>query len=265
MKAKLLLLISAVFLLQHMSFQPVFADEHPIPITVGLTSIQPPFVINSEKQQGLAYAFADFLNKKQKKFIFNPRMVPVKRLLKTEKGPEINIIAFNDVDWGWKKRGGKGSLPLTYGSDLFVRHTKQMPASNLQDSSPATEKATIAAVRGFHYAFAGFKASNLEQMDNVRLTKDELAVLRLVEHGRTDTGILSKSLLDWLSKISPDRFRLLEVNPEPDHTYERQLIVLPSSPISVDELNALLLQLRGPEMNQVFSEFGLTPPPLQYR
>ncbi|MBB1488528.1 ABC transporter substrate-binding protein [Oceanospirillum sediminis] len=265
MKAKLLLLISAVFMLQHPGFQAVFADEQPIPVTVGLTSIQPPFVINSEKQLGLAYAFTDFLNRKQKKFIFNPRMVPVKRLLKTEKGPEINIIAFNDVDWGWKKRGGEGSLPLTYGSDLFVRHKQQKPTSALQESSSAANTVTIAAVRGFHYAFAGFKASNLEQMENVRLTKDELAVLRLVEHGRTDTGIISQSLLDWLSKTSPERFRLLNINPEPDHTYERQLIVLPSSPVSLDELNALLLQLRGPEMNRIFSEFGLRPPPLQYR
>lgn len=223
-------------------------------VNVGLTSIQPPFVINPETEHGLAYDFVEFLNRKQDKYHFSARLVPVKRLLVTDKYSTPDMIAFNNVGWGWTKRGGIGSLTLTEGRDLFFSLTENEHHEN---------KGTLAAVTGFHYAFANYSSKNLPKMDNVRLVKNELAVLRLVEHGRTERGITSESLLNWISVSEPERYKQFKIDPEEDHSYNRQFIILPSSPLTIDEFNDLLLTLKGPQMNKLFTSYGLKPPPLK--
>lgn len=232
------------------------AEEYvPMSVTIGLTSVQPPFVINTELRQGLAYTLTDFLNSKQERYRFNARMVPVKRLLSYDKDSGIHLIAFNDINWGWKERNGVGSLPLTHGSDRFF---------STRTAIDDEHKGTIAAVRGFHYAFADFSESKLESLSHVRLAKDELGVIRLVEHGRTELGVVSNALLNWLKVSIPDRVEKLSIRQKPDHHYQRQMIVLPSSPISVEELNELLLKLKGEGMDQLFQSYGLEPPPLTF-
>lgn len=223
-------------------------------INVGLTSVQPPFVINPDTEQGLVYDFIDFLNRKQDKYHFSARLIPVKRFLATDKYTPADLIAFSNVSWGWTKRGGIGSLTLTEGRDLFFSLTKNEHPEN---------KGTLAAVTGFHYAFANYSSKNLPKMDNVRLVKNELAVLRLVEHGRTEKGITSESLLNWISVSEPERYKQFKIDPKEDHRYNRQFITLPSSPISINELNQLLLECKGPQMNKLFARYGLQPPPLK--
>ncbi|WP_157834537.1 ABC transporter substrate-binding protein [Oceanospirillum beijerinckii] len=227
-----------------------YASQH---INVGLTSVQPPFVINPDTEQGLVYDFVGFLNKKQDKYHFSARLIPVKRLLATDKYMPPDLIAFSNIGWGWTKRGGLGSLTLTEGRDLFF---------SLTESTNPENKGSLAAVRGFHYAFASFSSKNLAKIAHVRLVTDELAVLRLVEHGRTEQGIASESLLNWIAASEPERYKQFSINPKEDHSYNRQFIVLPESPISIDEFNALLLKLKGPEMDQLFAHYGLQSPPL---
>lgn len=223
-------------------------------VNVGLTSIQPPFVVNPETKQGLVYDFLEFLNKKQDKYHFSARLVPVKRLLSTDKYSTPDMIAFNNVEWGWVKRGGIGSLTLTDGRDLFF---------SLTDNIHPENKGTLAAVTGFHYAFADYQSKNLPKLDYVRLVKNEQAVIRLVEHGRTEKGIISESLLNWISVSEPERYQKFKIDPKEDHSYNRQFITLPSSPIDVEEFNQLLLKCKGPQMDELFALYGLQPPPLK--
>ncbi|MBO6826291.1 MAG: hypothetical protein JJ879_08820 [Sneathiella sp.] len=223
------------------------------PVNVGLTSVMPPFVINDQQKHGLVYDLVDALNDLQSDYYFSTTLYPTKRLRAIYEDSRTHMVAFVDVRWGWEERGGKGSIPLTNGKDLFVK---------LREEREEEDGGTLAAVRGFHYAFADYSAEKLATNPNVTLVRDEESVLQLVLRERVSKGIVSAALLSWYSVHRPESHqRLLIDHDNPDHTYTRQFVVLPHSPVNLDVMNGYFKRLYGSgELQNLFAKYGLQLP-----
>ena len=89
-------------------------------VNVALTSIQPPFVFDVPDHGGLAKDVFFAMNRVQNDFYFDAKLYPPSRAVLFQKEEGIDLVAFNDVLWGWKKLGGLPSLSLTNGSDVFL-------------------------------------------------------------------------------------------------------------------------------------------------
>ncbi|SCA55441.1 conserved exported hypothetical protein [Candidatus Terasakiella magnetica] len=224
------------------------------PINVGLTSVQPPFVLDHNSQKGLVYDLLGALNEDQRTYKFTAHLFPAKRLLATYDKKQIDLIAFNDVKWGWLERGGQGSLTLTDGKDLFVE---------LKEENQHDHVNSIGAVRGFHYAFAQFDIDKLAQMPNVTLVNSESSAINILAKGRVHKAISSEAYLNWVSVKDPTLYRRLNILPKADHTYNRQFIVMPNAKITKIEFDALLKKLKDKHiLKSLFAKYGLDEPPL---
>ncbi len=223
-------------------------------VNVGLTSVQPPFVVDVAAKKGVIFDLLRTLNDNQSEFEFTPILYPARRMLSDYKELNIHIVAFNNVNWGWVQRGGVPSVNLTDGRDLFV--------SLANPDLTKTDIKDIGAVRGFHYAFAGYDADKLSKMQNVSLVENEAGVLKLLKFNRVKKGVVSEAFLNWISISDPHLYKILKINTEtPDHTYHRQLIALESSPIKVEAIDSLLKKMRKSGILQaVYDKYGLTVP-----
>ncbi|WP_420549139.1 ABC transporter substrate-binding protein [Curvivirga sp.] len=244
---KFLFILSFIFGLS----QIVMAEE--VRVNVALTSKQPPLVIDTREPTGLVYDVLKAMNEHQDEFHFVPRLIPAKRIFSTYQNGDIGVIAYNDLSWGWSQRGGVGSVAMTAGEDLFFSLKKEYLGTQ-----PVKE---IGAVLGFNYAFAGFDSNKTAHMDNVYLVKDEESVFRLVVNKRVQQGIVSRSFLDWMSVSNPVWYTKININPTPDHSYTRRFIVLEKSPISVDQIDSIIDDLKRQGVIQnIYANYGINFP-----
>ncbi|MBE7637140.1 ABC transporter substrate-binding protein [Sneathiella sp. P13V-1] len=223
-------------------------------VNVGLTSVQPPFVVDVEAKKGVIFDLLKALNDTQETYEFLPLLYPARRMLSDYKTLNIHVVAFNNVNWGWVQRGGIPSINLTNGRDLFVSLAKSDPNK--------TDITDIGAVRGFHYAFADYDADKLARMQNVSLVESEADVLKLIKFNRVKKGVISEAFLGWVSISNPQLYKILKIDrANPDHTYHRQLIRLASSPISLEEIDLLLEKMKNNgALQAVYDKYGLNVP-----
>lgn len=223
-------------------------------IHVALTSVQPPFVFNDELHSGLIRDLVTELNRAQERFNFVLKLYPPSRIMKDHFKQHIDLIAFNHLKWGWEQQGGKGSVVLTNGKDVFL---------SVQHNAPEhTKKHTIAVVRGFHYKFFGYDPSKFEDNPLIFSLENEPSVVKFLAYGRAEKGIVSESYLNWIALSKPELFERITVL-ETDHSYTRRFIVMPRSLISVQELNELLFELKSNGLlERIFSRYGQPMPSL---
>lgn len=240
-------LIALIFAIT--ALQTVSAKEA---ITVALTSIQPPFVVSASAKQGLAYEVIDTLNKAQNSYEFKAIIYPTKRLLREYESMSVDLVLFNDVDWGWANHGAKGSLPLTLGRDVFISLEKQK-------GSP--EEGSVSAVRGFHYEFANYDPERLASMKRVSLVNHEPDIIKMILYQRTEWGVISETFLKWYATQDPENYRKIVIYPKEDHNYQRQIVVLNNSKISLQQINELLRSDEvSARLKEVFVSYGLSGP-----
>ena len=221
-------------------------------VEIGITAVQPPFSFHKDRQQGLVFDVIKALNSYQDKYTFEASIYPTKRILKSPKQLDLHIIAFNDENWGWSQRNAKGSLTLTNGKDVFIARKDNKLRS------------TTAAVSGYHYAFADYDPIKLETMPGVTAVQNEELVLDMVLRNRADRGVISLTFLQWVKVSDPQAYAKIEVVDQPDHTYNRQFIMLSWSPIATHEMNELLLNMKKDGIwDKVFGKYGLPAPPLE--
>ncbi len=223
-------------------------------VNVALPTGQPPMVIEKSAKRGLVFDVVDALNSMQGEFRFQVDDYPAERLMVSYDEMDVHIIAYSDAKWGWGDRGARPSLNLTNGRDLFFT------LGGYERDPSVTEE--IAAVRGFHYAFANYDSDLLSQMPNVTLVSDEESVLRLVENKRVDKGIVSEAFLQWIALSKPEVYARLKIDfDRPDHSYNRQILVLPNSPVSVDQINDLIWKMiASGRLQSLYARYGLHVP-----
>ncbi len=240
----------AVLFLLFLSDRPAYSEQT---IFVALTSVQPPFIIDEKKEHGLTFDLLNAINELQDDYRFVGKFYPIKQLFANYEKHNVHLVALGDLKWGWSELNAVGSLSLTNGKDVFF---------SLKSNATDEKNKGIAAVRGFHYAFANFDPVELSQLPNISLVNDEPTVVKMVLRGRVGRGISSEAYLKWLSVSNPKLSAKLKIEPKEDHNYNRQFIVLPNSLISVEEINNIVFSPSAREaLRRVFAKYGLPFPP----
>lgn len=222
-------------------------------IQVAHSSFQAPFVTSFEPPQGLVIDLVEAMNQAQDKYIFDLKLIPSKRLLSSYKKEDIDLVAFNDMQWGWSNSGAQGSFPLTYGQDIFFK-AKDEEMTKLA-------RFRIAAIRGFHYSFADYDEQKLEELPHVTLSNTIDGVLKQVLFGRAKTGVASQAYLQWLKTVDPEQYQGISLIDKVDQRYTRRFIRLANAKIPVQDLNDILRQLaQTGVLKKLYQHYGLDIP-----
>lgn len=252
-KTALLFQLCAATMIAFLIFSPARATDDGTPIVIGYTSVQPPYVID-EGGRGLTFELTYALDQTTP----NQRFI-VKRFYPARIGHAIDekkfdVIAFNNLLWGWKKSGATQSSTLIHDRDIFFSGVAPV------DKSLANK---VAATRGFTYAFADYSLEKLTKLPNVLLVDDEVDTIPLVRRGRVGKGIASEALLRWHMHANSGGQARLKLLDEVDHEYDRAFIVLPHSRLSLAQLNHTLQRLKDAgDLRRIFADYGLPEPSL---
>lgn len=245
--------ITSLFYTLFLSMVVLTSAQAQTVIKVAHSSFQAPFVTNFDSPQGLVVDLVDAMNALQNDYIFDLKMIPSKRLLSSYKEEAIDLVAFNDMQWGWSNNGAEGSLPLSYGQDMFFKAT--------DNEMTKVARFRIAAIRGFHYSFADYDAQTLEELPHVTLSNTIDGVLKQVLFGRAKTGVASKAYLQWLNIVDPEQYNGISLIDKVDQRYVRRFVRLVNAKISVQDLNGILRELaQAGLLKTLYQRYGLDMP-----
>jgi ABC-type amino acid transport substrate-binding protein len=231
------------------------ADPEPkVEVLVGYTPAQPPFAVDA-RGNGLVTNLLAAMSKHSSIYSFKARALYAQRASQALSDGILDIIAFQNKNWGYDVPGVEQSLVLVKDRGAYF----QLPGNAVQIG-----EGLLGATRGFHYAFADYSSEKLATMSNVLLAVNEQDVVNLVLRRRVDYGVASESLLKWHAWHSREKGGpMLEVLEETDTYVERMFVILPASKISKQHLNQLLLELQEQgKLAEMFTSYGLEVPPL---
>ena len=206
-----------------------------IVIQVGDSADQPPFTISSTS--GLSRETTELLNTVQDKYEFRFMEIPSKRLRIMIASGDLDLIAYDNPKWGWKRDLIVASKSLIENKDLFFTLQGEKAAQVLNQVG----KIPISVVNGFHYEFANYKTDReTYKVNQMTATESEKIVVRMVVNKRTPLGIISSAYRGYLSRFQAKTFNKLTFSKTPDHSYTRHFLLRKSSPLSIAELDSYI-------------------------
>src|SRR5690625_1505200 len=160
-----------------------------------------------------------------------------------------DLILFESPGWGWSSRG----LPII-ASQVFLTDADVFIARKAdgrgQSYFETLHDKSIAAMLGYHYAFAGFETdpARLAETFDIVLVNGNLAGMHLVLEERVDTAIVTESYLKcFLAEQLEAREELL-VAETPDQIYRYRALLRPGAPISMAQVEDLVSRSLTPEL-----------------
>ncbi|WCL55173.1 hypothetical protein [Gimibacter soli] len=237
-------------------------DDHPappapIPVVVAGYEFEP-YVTASG---GLTPDLVAFLNEAQATYRFEFLVIPAQRRYRMMETGKVDVLFFEMPRWGWAESGVavEATPVLMNDAEIFVARREQ--ASNPGFFETIAHH-RIAAVRGFHYRFAGFEADSatLTSKFDLQLVDSQPAVMRLVEGGMAEVGIVARSFLIGEMLQRPALLNAILVSPEVDQIFRLPALTRKDGPISAEALTALLQQLHDDgRLPHFFATRGLGP------
>jgi len=189
------LIIGFIILLSFLSSSSYANKEQ---VTIYAYHLKPPYIISVEEKTGLYFDFSRYLNSKAGPYQFQTRFMPRKRLEIYLNRGELNgiLIGVNPV---WFKDKAKTKYLWTstifQDQDEVVSHA-EAPFEYLGPKS--LKGLSLGGVLGFYY----FGITEVVEAGGIKQTdlKSESSVLQMLLYKRIDTGIVSRSTLDYLVK-----------------------------------------------------------------
>ena len=214
-------------------------------VRVGGYEFAPYVEVQNQKPSGLTIELIDQLNRIQDRYTFQFEPTSPRRRYEDFLSGRIDIIFFESADWGWRTRKIKFSSTREFlrDSEVFVALDADGRDERYFSSLGGH---TIAGVYGYHYAFTGFNDDPkvLEQDYKMSLVYNNFASLQLVLSGRADMAVVTRSYLDRFLRENPDAGAQLLVSKRTDQVYSLRALIREKSGITVDQIEALLTQLR---------------------
>lgn len=202
----------------------------------------PPYL--DERGEGVTPAFVELLNREQAEFRFEIVPTSPQRRFDDLQRARFDVIAFESLDWGWRKLPVSASRVFLGDGEVFV--ARKGPGVG-QPYFDRLEGKSILGRLGFHYAFAGFNADPdlLERRFNARLTVTHEGNLRSVAAGRADLAIVTRSYLVQFLRRDPSLAERLLVSDRMDQVYAHTMLVRNGAPVGVDWINGMLDRLEA--------------------
>lgn len=231
----------------------------------------PPFVDlgAGEQPYGLALDLLSILNRQQQQYRFSFVLTSPNRRFQDFAAGRFDMMLFEDLRWGWANQMMVASRPFLRDGDVFV--TRQSPERDQQYFATLTGK-QIFAVRGYHYAFAGYVADpdELKARFGVELLDPRSNSLerglQQVASGQPDLLITTATFLRHYFVHKPTMREQLLLAEKWDSEYQHGALVHRQHAFSAAQFDGLMEQLRANgELQAVLARYGMsdlliTPP-----
>lgn len=229
------------------------------PVRVGAYYF-PPFVEDREGPvRGLAAGLLAVLNAAQIEYRFEPvRTTPAGRYADFAAG-RFDLIAFEEAAWGWAGRGVAASRVFFEDAEVYV--ARAAPGRG-QDYFGDVARRRLAALRGYHYGFAGFEGdpARLQARFDIHLDDDHGANLRRVLDGRSEVAVVPGAWLRQRLRQDPGLGSQLLVGDRPDQPYRLTILVRAGARPGVAWLDRLLDRLDADgTLGALWRRFGVRP------
>lgn len=224
----------------------------------------PPYTQRPERgrDEGLLQRLADALNGAQQRyhFVLVPTSIP-RRFADLQNG-RTDLAIFENPAWGWDAIPHQAVDMGLEDAELFVARRSPQRTQAYFDSLADKR---LALFSGYHYAFAQFNADRhyLMQTFDASLTYSHESNLYMVERGRADIALVTRSYLSDFLDRHPTSAQALLVSERIDQVYRHYAMLRPQAPISAQAFAALLAQLRASgELQRIFGPYRIDVKPV---
>ena len=198
------------------------ASAESATVTAYVYHLKPPFITDVQKEQGLYFAFADYVNRKLGRAALKTEYVPRKRLEQLVHASDfdgivlgVNPVWFRDIE---EKQYLWTSVLMNDRDELVS------PASRpVQYHGPESlQGKTVGGVHG-HYYYGideAVKAGQLRRED----TDSEMQNLTKLRVNRIDVTIISRSTFDYLTSHYGGR-ELYSLSDRPHDVFARRILI----------------------------------------
>lgn len=221
----------------------------------------PPYVIQaeSEQPQGLLPDVLAALNQQQSDYRFELVPTSVTRRYRDFQNARFDIMLFESPAWGWQ------DIPMStldlHVEDAEIYVAKAEPGRG-QEFFAQFKGKRLALYSGYHYGFANFNADPeyLAREYNARLSYSHESNLLMVQRGRADITIVSRSYLHSFEKMFPEQRGQFLLSSKADQIYRHEALLRPQAPITSGTLGAVVQQLRGNgQLAKLYQQYQLNP------
>jgi ABC-type amino acid transport substrate-binding protein len=250
--------INAMMLVTFLSLSSVAKSYNRIQINVG-AGIRPPFLLE-DNTKGVGPDIIQTLNLIQEQFLFQLVPVPIKRRTQSLYEGWVDIMMWDNPNWGWVLDNLQLSQPLIYTKDVFVARTDKYQSKDVFDH---LENHRLAMVHGYTYKFVNFETDpiKLNQSFDITLVRTVEDSINILLSGRVDIAVASNVALAWHFKKHPESKNKLLISEKYDMHYMRYFLVPDSSPISTLELDELLILADNKGLlAPIYEKYGLDKP-----
>ena len=252
------ILVNVIMLFVFLSLSSVAKSYNRIQINVG-AGTRPPFLLEGNTK-GVGPDIIHALNLIQEQFTFQLVPVPIKRRTQSLYEGWVDIIMWDNPNWGWEIESLQHSQPLIHAKDLFVARTDKFQSQEVFDNLTSH---SLAMVHGYHYKFVNFETDSitLNQSFDITLVRTEEDSINILLSGRVDIAVASNAALAWHFKKYPQSKNKLLISEKYDTKYMRYFLVPASSPISAKELDELLILADHKGLlAPIYAKYGLDKP-----
>ncbi len=247
------------------TFFPLISSsaEYKKEIKVGIYPF-PPYVNYDSDRSGITIELLRLLNEFQHEWKFIPINVSPKRRFIYMNEKRIDILIFEDIDWGWANQNVEFSRQFYINgkpyqdADLYIALKEKGRNQSYFDNFAGKK---LLLTRGYHYSFANYNANEkyLKQHFNAEIATNPKASIKKLLLKRGDIALATKSLLENYIKANPSNKDKFLICDRKDSIYEMLIVVGRHSPVSKYEIDKLLLKLEKTELlNNFFKENNLT-------
>ena len=221
-----------------------------------------PLIINTEKEQGLAFELVKILNESQHEFNFFLKTLPSKRLIKSVQEKKFDALFLMAMIWLPKSTHSyltKTKFSVTVANELYALKENALDQSYFDN----LDELTKAGVLGYSYKFAGYNTDQmfLSNVHKMSLTRSEVHVARMVLFKRAEVGIIGNLASQYFKKTKTNTIdmNLLFKSNTPDQVYDTAFLVnQQSSTITANKFDEVLkLPMVKNKLNDLFKKYGI--------
>lgn len=205
----------------------------------------PPYTVRPEQgaDTGLLPQLAEALNQLQAgyRFVLVPTSIP-RRFGDFQQG-RTDMAIFENPQWGWQQIPHSAVDMGLEDAEVFV--ARRQPGRDQPYFDELAGK-RLALFSGYHYAFADFNADPdyLKKAYQANLTYSHDSNLSMVQHGRVDIALVTRSYLSDYLKRNPAKATELLASQRVDQVYHHYALLRPGAPISAEAFAQLMQRLR---------------------
>ncbi len=233
-------------------------------VVVGAYHFPPIALISSAN--GVSGLFADLLdalNDSQSDYHFEVLITSSKRRYMDFQHEHYDVIFFESPYWSWQDIPHQASTPLLVDEEVYVALRK--PERDQSFFTPIKQRKLVAML-GYHYGFADISTDEhaLRSQFDIVLSHSHQRNIKLILADRptlAEVAVISRSFLRRHFRDNPEHRDLLMISDKVDQRYELRALLRPDSPITVQNLEALMAPIiRQGTYQALVREHGLQLP-----